>query len=224
MKLSPSYCPCCSWLRPLTPPTQRRLAVAPRGQGGQLWNFPATTDSSHLYFIHLIRGCLLITGIATNPSGAGSQPWPDGLSFPCSDYRIGAENSSELITSNWSGATLIRVSRRTRQFTDSDLTDLLTATLQRESVKDRGELELHLTRPWAPSPSRMNRSRFASSISRFRPRTQLRRQLRTLERQGTRRQLARHHSGQSLAGHSARSLFSHARSMPQGCRCLHGTP
>jgi flagella basal body P-ring formation protein FlgA len=64
--------------------------------------------------------------------------------------ELAQKYSSELNTSNWSGATLIRVSRRTRQFTDSDLTDLLTATLQRDSVRDRGELELHLTRPWTP--------------------------------------------------------------------------
>ncbi|HZQ45653.1 MAG TPA: hypothetical protein VFC07_01470, partial [Verrucomicrobiae bacterium] len=60
------------------------------------------------------------------------------------------KHSSELFTSNWSGATQVRVSRRTRQFIDSDMTDLLTATLQREHIKDRGELELHLTRPWTP--------------------------------------------------------------------------
>ncbi len=62
------------------------------------------------------------------------------------------KHASEFITSNWSGATLIRVSRRTRQFIDSDLTDLLTATLQRDYVKDRGELEIHLTRSWTPVP------------------------------------------------------------------------
>ena len=59
---------------------------------------------------------------------------------------------SELITTNWSGATQVRVSRRTRQFTDSDITELLTATLQKEFVKNEGELELHLTRPWTPVP------------------------------------------------------------------------
>jgi flagella basal body P-ring formation protein FlgA len=56
----------------------------------------------------------------------------------------------ELSASNWSGATQVRVSRRTRQFIDYDMIGLLTATLQREYVKDRGELELHLTRPWTP--------------------------------------------------------------------------
>jgi flagella basal body P-ring formation protein FlgA len=60
--------------------------------------------------------------------------------------------SPELLVSNWSGATQIRVSRRTRQFVESDMIDLLTTTLQREFVKDRGELELHLNRPWTPLP------------------------------------------------------------------------
>lgn len=55
-----------------------------------------------------------------------------------------------LITTNWSGATQVSVSRRTRQFDLSELTDLLTAALQKDFVKNRGELELHLTRPWTP--------------------------------------------------------------------------
>src|ERR1700709_263712 len=59
------------------------------------------------------------------------------------------KSASELITTNWSGATQVRVSRRTRQFVDSDLIDLLTATLQHDFVKDRGELEIPLSRPWA---------------------------------------------------------------------------
>ena len=69
-----------------------------------------------------------------------------------------SQKNSGLITTNWSGATQVRVSRRTRQFTDSDLIEtLLTATLQREFVKDRGELELHLTRrgrPWHRCPTK----------------------------------------------------------------------
>ncbi len=37
---------------------------------------------------------------------------------------------------------------RQRAFVEADLVQLLTRTLQQESVKDRGELELRLTRPW----------------------------------------------------------------------------
>lgn len=54
-----------------------------------------------------------------------------------------------LTMTNWTGPVEARVSRRLRVFDDSDLLDLLTTTLQREYVKNRGELELHLTRPWA---------------------------------------------------------------------------
>jgi flagella basal body P-ring formation protein FlgA len=60
--------------------------------------------------------------------------------------------TSGFITTNWSGATQVRVSRLTRQFVDSDLTELLTASLQKDFVKDRGQLELRLTRPWAATP------------------------------------------------------------------------
>jgi len=59
---------------------------------------------------------------------------------------------AELITTNWSGAIQVRVSRRTRQLSDFELTGLLTDTLQKQFVKDRGELELHLTRPWTKVP------------------------------------------------------------------------
>ncbi len=66
--------------------------------------------------------------------------------------ELAQNNYSGLPTTNWSGATQVRVSRRTRQFTDSDITELLSSTLQRQFVKNEGELELHLTRPWNPVP------------------------------------------------------------------------
>jgi flagella basal body P-ring formation protein FlgA len=53
-----------------------------------------------------------------------------------------------LVMTNWIGPAEVRVSRRVRIFEDSDLIELLTATLQKEYVKDQGELELHLTHPW----------------------------------------------------------------------------
>ena len=61
-------------------------------------------------------------------------------------------HNPEILTTNWSGATQVRVSRRTRQLSDSDLIELLTGVLQKGFVKDRGELELHLARPWAQVP------------------------------------------------------------------------
>jgi flagella basal body P-ring formation protein FlgA len=69
--------------------------------------------------------------------------------FPKQITELAQKQASELFTTNWTGATQVSVSRRTRQFIDSELIELLTATLQRDFVKDRGELELHLSRPWA---------------------------------------------------------------------------
>jgi flagellar basal body P-ring formation protein FlgA len=40
--------------------------------------------------------------------------------------------------------------RRTHSLNEAELKDLLTAALQRDRVRDRGELELRFTRPWSP--------------------------------------------------------------------------
>jgi flagella basal body P-ring formation protein FlgA len=56
-----------------------------------------------------------------------------------------------LTLTNWTGGGAVRVSRRIRTLEDSDIVELLTAALQKEYVKNQGELELHLTRPW-PRP------------------------------------------------------------------------
>lgn len=55
---------------------------------------------------------------------------------------------SDLAVTNWSGPETVRISRRARIFTEADLLNLLTETLQRGCVKDKGELELRPTRPW----------------------------------------------------------------------------
>jgi flagella basal body P-ring formation protein FlgA len=56
----------------------------------------------------------------------------------------------DLASASLVGASNVRVTRRSRPFTESDLTELLTATLQRDLVKDRGTLELRLSRSWSP--------------------------------------------------------------------------
>lgn len=55
----------------------------------------------------------------------------------------------ELVCTNWSGADRVKIVRATRVVTDVVIRELLTGALQREAVKDLGELELRLTRPWA---------------------------------------------------------------------------
>lgn len=48
----------------------------------------------------------------------------------------------------WSGADRITISRRSRTLAEAEFKDLLTATLQREHVRHKGDLQLRLTSPW----------------------------------------------------------------------------
>ena len=48
----------------------------------------------------------------------------------------------------WSGAERIAISRRSRNLGEAEFRDLLTATLQREHVRRKGDLQLRLTNPW----------------------------------------------------------------------------
>ncbi|HTB84463.1 MAG TPA: flagellar basal body P-ring formation chaperone FlgA [Candidatus Sulfotelmatobacter sp.] len=51
---------------------------------------------------------------------------------------------------NFTGPDEIKISRRARTFGESDVLGLLTARLQNDYIKDRGQLELHLAQPWSP--------------------------------------------------------------------------
>jgi flagella basal body P-ring formation protein FlgA len=53
---------------------------------------------------------------------------------------------------NWAGAEKIRISRRVRSLDEDELKTMLTATLQKEQARERGELELRPTRPWTTVP------------------------------------------------------------------------
>jgi flagella basal body P-ring formation protein FlgA len=48
------------------------------------------------------------------------------------------------------GADIVKVSRRMRKLEETELRELMSATLQKDVVRERGELELQFTRPWAP--------------------------------------------------------------------------
>ncbi|MFO1497068.1 MAG: flagellar basal body P-ring formation chaperone FlgA [Verrucomicrobiota bacterium] len=58
----------------------------------------------------------------------------------------------DLTPTNWTGAAQIRIARRMRLLEETEIKELLTATLQQEFVKDRGDLELRFTRPWVSAP------------------------------------------------------------------------
>jgi flagellar basal body P-ring formation protein FlgA len=57
-----------------------------------------------------------------------------------------------LATTNWSGATQIHVSRRSRPLDETELKELLTQAIAQERASDRGELELRFPRPWITLP------------------------------------------------------------------------
>ena len=59
-----------------------------------------------------------------------------------------ATAASGLVTTNWTGADTVEISRRTRTLSEMDALDLLTSTLQKSYAKDRGDLELNFTQPW----------------------------------------------------------------------------
>ncbi|HXG48538.1 MAG TPA: flagellar basal body P-ring formation chaperone FlgA [Methylomirabilota bacterium] len=56
----------------------------------------------------------------------------------------------ELARVPWTGAETVRISRKMRTLDEAEIKLLLTAVLQADYVKDRGELELRLARPWTP--------------------------------------------------------------------------
>lgn len=62
--------------------------------------------------------------------------------------KLLAEKAGIERITNWAGADRVTISRRSRQLAESELKDLLQAALQRDHVKDRGELELRFGRAW----------------------------------------------------------------------------
>jgi flagella basal body P-ring formation protein FlgA len=59
-----------------------------------------------------------------------------------------AAKAPDFTTTNWIGANSVHILRRNRTLNEADAITLLTATLQQNYVKDRGELELSFTQPW----------------------------------------------------------------------------
>jgi flagella basal body P-ring formation protein FlgA len=59
-----------------------------------------------------------------------------------------AKLAPELATTNWTGADVVHVCRTTRQYGETAMLALLTATFQQQYVKDKGNLELSFSQPW----------------------------------------------------------------------------
>jgi flagellar basal body P-ring formation protein FlgA len=60
------------------------------------------------------------------------------------------KNSAEPAITPLLGADKVRIIRRARPYNESEIRDQLTALLQNDYVKDKGELEIRFLRPWIP--------------------------------------------------------------------------
>ncbi|HLP75469.1 MAG TPA: hypothetical protein VK327_01015, partial [Candidatus Paceibacterota bacterium] len=68
----------------------------------------------------------------------------------CAAASTRAAETNDITTATNAAAVKAEPKPATRPISESDLLELLTATLQNDYVKDKGELELRLTRPWTP--------------------------------------------------------------------------
>lgn len=62
------------------------------------------------------------------------------------------QHAPELASTNWTGADRVKVTRATRALEEAEIREMLRTCLQRDVVKDRGDLELRLLRPWTAVP------------------------------------------------------------------------
>lgn len=54
----------------------------------------------------------------------------------------------DLALTNWTGPEAVHIGRRARPLAEQEMLQLLGSVLQKQFVKDQGELELRLARPW----------------------------------------------------------------------------
>lgn len=117
-------------------------AVEPLG-----WSLlPAVqVDATGIHLDQIVAGTTAETPhIRLAPAPVANRP----VSFTTAQINDLLQKSApELVSTNWTGATQIKVSRRTRTLAESEIKELLAASLQQNYVKDRGELELRFSRP-----------------------------------------------------------------------------
>src|SRR5271154_517528 len=108
------------------------------------WNLlpQAQVDSSGIFLDQIV----VATGAIQIPPhlrlARAPQPGQTISFFRGDVARLAQAYGAGLLISNWGGATEVRISRRVRSFEESDLIELLTTTLQKEYVKNQGDLEL----------------------------------------------------------------------------------
>jgi flagella basal body P-ring formation protein FlgA len=108
----------------------------------------ATVDGEGVFLRQIVASDAALAGFE-NVRVADAPPCGRALAFDRAQLtELLRAAVPDLVCTNWTGATTIRITRRARAFGEADLLALLTAALQQDYVKDRGELELRLSRPW----------------------------------------------------------------------------
>jgi flagella basal body P-ring formation protein FlgA len=134
---------------PRRPQTAAPVAASAAPQPAVSWQLPseARVDSSGLFLNQIVN--------ATPPVAlpqirlAPAPPLGQTIFFTRDQViTLARTNLPAINSTNWTGPSRVRVSRRVRLLDEAELTALLAAALQREYVKDLGELELRLANPW----------------------------------------------------------------------------
>jgi flagella basal body P-ring formation protein FlgA len=135
---------CCVFVFVLIPPARRAVAGEPDSFQLQA---EAKVDSSGVFLNQILVSSLH----ATLPKLRLAPAPVLGQTMSLSRQQIIAlakDSLPALSTTNWSGPEVVRISRRIRLLCEAEVLDLLRTNLQRDYVGGRGELEIHLTRPW----------------------------------------------------------------------------
>ncbi|MBK7997240.1 MAG: flagellar basal body P-ring formation protein FlgA [Verrucomicrobia bacterium] len=108
----------------------------------------AQVDSSGVYLHHLVSSTP--ASLSPQPIRLADAPsFGRALSFSPEQLNELLRRAMPQLTSpSWTGASQVRVIRRSRFLGEGELRELLIATLQSEQVRDKGTLELNLGRPW----------------------------------------------------------------------------
>jgi len=135
--------------RPLLPSLSltAALTVALAGEPPEWQLRPAAqVDATGIYFSQLFAGAPAdLPHIQIAPAPAAGQ----SLTLTRAQITDLLEKASpDFANTNWTGEAQIKITRRTRPLDEPALKTLLTHALQQNYIKDKGELELRLTRPW----------------------------------------------------------------------------
>ena len=109
----------------------------------------AQVDSGGIYLQQLVKSDQPLPALRLGDAPAFGQT-VDLTRAQLNDLLAAAAPSLQV--TNWTGADSVEISRRSQVLTENEALALLTARLQKDYVKDKGDLELDFVQPWSPVP------------------------------------------------------------------------